>query len=137
MSFIVVIYAMLAVFHQLISCPHVVPIITMAYSSWWPSSSWEPGWSASGNRQDRQWNNTWTPPKSSEDNQDSNNFDGKYQDWNSPTGFKTTQGLPTTFVQTKSNLDSREIYGKAMLRKIAPTAWSSKYGLAGQSMELI
>ena len=45
--------------------------------------------------------------------------------------------LPTTFVQTKSHLDSREIYGKTMLRKIAPTAWSSKHGLAGQSMEQV
>ena len=44
-------------------------------------------------------------------------------------------GLPSSFVQTKSHLDSREIYGKALLRKIAPTSWSSKYGLAGQCME--
>ena len=109
----------------------------MAYSSWWPSSSWDSDWTASGNNQDRHWNNTWTPPRSSKGNQDSKNFDGKHQGWNSPTGFKTTQGLPTTFVQTKSHLDSREIDGKTMLRKIAPTAWSSKYGLAGQSMEQV
>ena len=109
----------------------------MAYSSWWPSSSWESDWTTSGSNQDRQWNNTWTPPKSSKGAQDSKTYDGKYQDWNSPTGFKTTQGLPTAFVQTKSHLDSREIYLKTLLRKIAPTAWSSKYGLAGQSMEQV
>ena len=124
-------------FHQLIPSCINLPMIIMAYSSWWPSSSWEADWTTSGSNQDRHWNNTWTPPKSSKRNQDSKTFDGKYQDWNSPTGFKTRQGLPTTFVQTKSHLDSREIYGKTMLRKIAPTAWSSKYGLAGQNMEQV
>ena len=107
----------------------------MAYSSWWPS--WEADWTTTGSNQDRHWNNTWTPPKSSKGQQDSKTSDAKYPDWNSPTGFKTTHGLPANFVQTKSHLDSREIYGKTMLRKIAPTAWSSKYGLAGQSMEQV
>eukprot|EP00439_Symbiodinium_sp_Y106_P021381 s4745_g2.t1 len=46
-------------------------------------------------------------------------------------------GLPDNFVQSKSHLDSREIYGKTLLRKIAATSWSSKYGLAGQSMEQV
>ncbi|OLP78312.1 hypothetical protein AK812_SmicGene41517 [Symbiodinium microadriaticum] len=107
----------------------------MAYSSWWPS--WEADWTTSGSNQDRHWNNTWTPPKSTKGQQDSKTSDAKYPDWNSPTGFKTTHGLPANFVQTKSHLDSREIYGKTMLRKIAPTAWSSKYGLAGQNMEQV
>ena len=71
------------------------------YSSWWPSGV---GWTASGTRQDQQWNNTWTPTKASKVNEDSKHHDGKYQDWNSPTGFKTTHGLPSTFVQTKSHL---------------------------------
>ena len=116
------------------SCIHFLLII-MAYSSWWPS--WEADWTTTGSNQDRHWNNTWTPPKSSKGQQDSKTSDAKYPDWNSPTGFKTTHGLPANFVQTKSHLDSREIYGKTMLRKIAPTAWSSKYGLAGQSMEQV
>ena len=107
----------------------------MAYSSWWPSS--EADWTTSGSNQDRHWNNTWTPTKSSKGHQDTKTSDAKYPDWNSPTGFKTTHGLPANFVQTKSHLDSREIYGKTMLRKIAPTAWSSKYGLAGQNMEQV
>ncbi|OLP83621.1 hypothetical protein AK812_SmicGene35592 [Symbiodinium microadriaticum] len=80
------------------------------------------------------------PPPSTpapEANPDTKTSDAKYPDWNSPTGFKTTHGLPANFVQTKSHLDSREIYGKTMLRKIAPTAWSSKYGLAGQNMEQV
>ena len=46
-------------------------------------------------------------------------------------------GLPDNFVQSKRHLDSREIYGKTLLRKIAATSWSSKYGLAGQSMEQV
>ena len=50
---------------------------------------------------------------------------------------KQHTACPPTVVQTKSHLDSREIYGKTMLRKIAPTAWSSKYGLAGQNMEQV
>ena len=55
-------------------------------------------------------NLSWTPekraPKSAQ------------HDWQSPTGFKRTIGLPDNFVQSKSHLDSREIYGKTLLRKL-------------------
>ena len=105
----------------------------MAYSSWWPSSSWESDWTTSGSNQHRHWNNTWTPPKSSKSSQDSKSFEGI---GTAPQDSKQHRAYPT-FVQTKSHLDGREIYGKTMLRKIAPTAWSSKYGLAGQSMEQV
>ena len=102
-------------------------------SSWWSaSSSWEqrePHWNRAEAESDQPWERSWTPenraPKSAQ------------HDWKSPTGFKHTTGLPDNFVQSKSYLDSREIYGKTLLRKIAATSWSSKYGLAGQSMEQV
>ena len=102
-------------------------------SSWRSaSSSWEqhePHWNRAEAEGDQPWERSWTPekraPKSAQ------------HDWQSPTGFKRTIGLPDNFVQSKSHLDSREIYGKTLLRQIAATSWSSKYGLAGQSMEQV
>ena len=99
-------------------------------SSWWSaSSSWEqrePRWNRAEAEGDQSWERSWTPAKRASKSEQ--------QDWQSPTGFKHL-GLPDNFVQSKSHLDSREVYGKTLLRKIAATSWSSKYGLAGQSME--
>ena len=54
-----------------------------------------------------------------------------------PQGSRQTQGLPDTFVQSKSHLDTLEVFGKTLLRKIAPTSWSFKHGLAGQNIEQV
>ena len=84
-------------------------VFTMSHqSSWWStSSSWEqrePQWNRAAADGDQSWDRSWTPTKRT----------SKYEqhDWQSPAGFKTTQGLPDNFVQSKSHLDSREIYGK-------------------------
>ena len=54
------------------------------------------------------------------------------RDFSSPTGFPVIHGLPDDFKSTKTHLDSREVFGKTMLRRIAPTSWSTKYQLAGK-----
>ena len=59
------------------------------------------------------------------------------RDFSSPTGFPVIHGLPDDFKSTKTHLDSREVYGKTMLRRIAPTSWSTKYQLAGKEMDSI
>eukprot|EP00439_Symbiodinium_sp_Y106_P070309 s106_g12.t1 len=102
-------------------------------SSWWStSSSWEqrePQWNRAEAEGEQSWERSWTPAKRT--------FKYEQQDWQSPTGYKHTPSLPDNFVQSKSHLGSREVYGKTLLRKIAATSWSSKYGLAGQSMEQV
>ena len=47
------------------------------------------------------------------------------------------EGLPDSFLQSKSHLDTREVFGKTLLRNIASTSWSSKHGLAGQDIEQV
>ena len=44
------------------------------------------------------------------------------------------EGLPEDFKPDKKHLDSKEVYGKTMLRKVAPTSWASKYRLAGRDI---
>ena len=107
------------------------PLLIM--SSWWSaSSSWEqrePRWNRAEAQGDQSWERSWAPEKRASKSAQHN--------WQSPTGFKHTMGLPDNFVHSKSHLDSREIYGKTLLRKIAATSCSSKYGLAGQSKEQV
>ena len=47
------------------------------------------------------------------------------------------EGLPPDFKATKTHLDSREVFGKSLLRRVAPTAWSTNYGLAGKEVSTI
>ena len=44
------------------------------------------------------------------------------------------EGLPEDFKPDKKHLDSKEVYGKTMLRKVAPTSWESKYRLADRDV---
>ena len=46
----------------------------------------------------------------------------------------TLKGSPDSFKPDKKHLDSKEVYGKTMLRKVAPTSWASKYRLAGRDI---
>ena len=63
------------------------------------------------------------------------------RDWQSPTGHgveaASKEGLPNEFKQSREFLDSREVFGKTLLRRVASTAWSAKYSLAGREVQSI
>ena len=44
------------------------------------------------------------------------------------------EGLPNEFKPSREFLDSREVYGKTLLRRVASTAWSAKYSSAGKEV---
>ena len=98
---------------------HSCSLLVFTWSSWEQREPHQ--WNRAAADRDQSWERSWTPTKRT----------SKYEqrDWQTPTGFKTTQGLPDNFVQSKSHLDSREIYGKTLLRKIAATSlrdWPDK-----------
>ena len=78
---------------------------------------------------------TTTPQKSS------TWYPHENRDWQSPTGHSVAaiskEGLPNEFKPSREFLDSREVFGKTLLRRVASTAWSSKYALAGKEVENI
>ena len=53
-------------------------------------------------------------------------------DYASPTGCPYVEGLPPDFKVSKTHLDTHEVFGKTLLRRVAATTWSTKYGLAGK-----
>ena len=55
-------------------------------------------------------------------------------DYASPTGGAHVDGLPPDFKTLKTHLESREVFGKTLLRRIAATTWSTKYNLAGKEV---
>ena len=103
----------------------------MAWNTWGKASSW----SQHPPLRSSSWStpSTWqTPKKDSSENQWQQ--ESTSWDYSSPTGGAHVDGLPPDFKTSKTHLDSREVFGKTMLRRIASTAWSSKYNLAGKEV---
>ena len=101
----------------------------MSWSTWGKASTWsQPPRSSSWNT-----SSTWqTPEKSSTSSgwrQESASWD-----YSSPTGGAHVDGLPPDFKTSKTHLDSREVFGKTLLRRVAATSWSTKYNLAGKEV---
>ncbi len=84
-----------------------------------------------GQDRKRNWSST-SPPKTS------SWYSRENRDWESPTGHKAVEmsqdGLPSEFKPTREFLDSREVYGKTFLRRVANTAWSAKYSISGKEV---
>ena len=63
------------------------------------------------------------------------------RDWQSPAGHEVAavskEGFPNEFKPSREFLDSREVFGKTLLRRVASTAWSAKYSLAGREVQSI
>ena len=55
-----------------------------------------------------------------------------------PKGMlKATWGLPATTRPTKEFYDTSEVFGMNFPRKVQPSAWATKRGLAGRNIEKI
>ena len=87
-------------------------------------------------RSSRKWDWPSTPTEKS-----STWYPQDNRDWQSPTGQGqetfSKDGLPNEFKPSREFLDSREVFGKTLLRRVASTAWSSKYSLAGREVQNI
>ena len=108
----------------------------MSWFSWnsqWPaysqSSNEQAQWSANSQSSSETWaHNKWSTPEKKP-----NTWSDQW-DYASPTGVPYVEGLPESFKPDKKHLDSKEVYGKTMHRKVAPTSWASKYRLAGRDI---
>ena len=118
--------------------PFIKPQLSvMSWSSWssqWPaysqSSNEKAQWSADSQSSSDTWaHNKWSTPEKQQ-----NTWGDQQWDYASPTGVPYVEGLPDSFKPDKKHLDSKEVYGKTMLRKVAPTSWASKYRLAGRDI---
>eukprot|EP00439_Symbiodinium_sp_Y106_P019578 s8883_g2.t1 len=100
----------------------------MSWSSWssqWPaysqSSNEKAQWSADSQSSSDTWaHNKWSTPEKQQ-----NTWGDQQWDYASPTGVPYVEGLPDSFKPDKKHLDSKEVYGKTMLRKVAPTSWAT------------
>ena len=64
-----------------------------------------------------------------------NTWDDQQWDDSSPTGVPYAEGLPEEVNKPdRKHIDSKEVYGKTMLRKVAPTSSAPKYRLAGRDV---
>ena len=102
----------------------------MSWNTWSKSSSWT--------QHTRSWSSgtSWSTPEKQSHKSSWQSEDSAW-DYQSPTGTPHVEGLPPDFKATKTHLDSREVFGKSLLRRVAPTAWSTKYGLAGKEVSTI
>ncbi|CAE7585152.1 unnamed protein product [Symbiodinium sp. CCMP2592] len=98
--------------------------------SWktWQSTSWASNSHSSNN-------NSWTTSGWQTPEKRKSEWSEQQQwDYGSPTGVPFVEGLPDEFKPDKTHLDTKEIYGKTMLRRVAATSWATKYRLAGREL---